>query len=291
MKIKFIVLMSFVFFSSCTFVPNKETINNIGLIKKNLYLNKEKKSQYNSLNIKQHKEIRSLANSLNSKYIVFIDPGHGGKDPGAISPKGNYEKHITLRASKILKKSLLKFKNIKVFMSRHNDKYLYLRDRINLAHKVKADLFLSIHADASKNKKARGISVFSLSNIASDAEAKKLARRENKSDFVGNIKLKNNDPLVVGNLIKIFQRETMNQSSEFAKFVLNDMTEYSLYNRGHRFAGFAVLKSPQIPSILIELGFLTNANDEKKLLSSKYLANLCDTISISIVKFLKIREK
>ncbi len=290
MKINFILLISVFFFSSCTYDSNETKINSSTFTKKSLTLNQEKKSHFKTLSRKKSEEIRSLIYSLNTKHVVFIDPGHGGKDPGAVSSKGNYEKHITLRASKILQKSLSKYKNVKVYLSRYNDKYLYLRDRIMLAHKVKADLFLSIHADASKNKKAKGISIFSLSNIASDAEAKKLAKRENKSDFVGNMKLKNNDPLVVGNLIKIFQRETMNQSAEFAKFVLNDLREYSLYNRGHRFAGFAVLKSPQIPSILIELGFLTNKDDEKKLLDTKYLTNLCETISISIVKFLKIRE-
>ena len=116
---------------------------------------------------------------------------------------------------------------------------------------MKADIFISLHVDASKNKKARGISVFSLSNKASDVEAKKLALRENSSDLIGSLHIDHEDPLIVGNLIKMFQRETMNQSAELARYILYNLNEYALYSRGHRFAGFAVLKSPDIPSILI----------------------------------------
>ena len=186
-----------------------------------------------------------------------------------------------------MKSKLLKFKNIKVHLSRENDKYLYLRDRIKLAQKVRADIFISLHADASVNRKAKGVSIFTLSDVASDKEAKKLAIRENKSDFVDDIKIKNTDPLIVGNLIKMFQRETMNRSSELSKFIIDDLKKFSVFNRGHRFAAFAVLKSPKIPSILIELGFLTNKNDERKLKNSKYLNSILEIISLSIIKFLK----
>ena len=163
----------------------------------------------------------------------------------------------------------------------------FLRERVKLAKKVKADMFISLHVDASKNKKARGISVFSLSNKASDVEAKKLALRENSSDLIGSLHIDHEDPLIVGNLIKMFQRETMNQSAELAEYILLNLNEYALYSRGHRFAGFAVLKSPDIPSILIELGFLTNKIDEKNLKNRKYLRKLCDTLAISIKRYMK----
>ena len=240
---------------------------------------------------KRANEIKILKNILKKKYVIFLDAGHGGKDPGAVSKNGTYEKNITLNASRNLKNSLSRFKNISVVVSRNNDKYLFLRDRIRLANKVNADIFISLHADASKNRDAKGISVFTLSDIASDKEAKKLAIRENKSDFANDIQIKNQDPLIIGNLIKMFQRDTMNRSLDLSKIILNDLKEYSLYSRGHRFAGFVVLKSPQIPSVLIELGFLTNLDDEKKLKNFKYLKKLCDTISISIIKFLKKNEK
>ena len=220
-------------------------------------------------------------------YTVFIDAGHGGKDPGAISPNGTYEKDITLQASILLKNSLSKYKDIIVNLSRKNDRYLFLRERIKLAKKFKADVFISLHVDASKNTKARGISVFSLSNKASDIEAKKLALRENSSDLIGSINIEHEDPLIVGNLIKMFQRETMNQSAELARYILYNLNEYALYSRGHRFAGFTVLKSPDIPSILIELGFLTNEIDEKNLKNLKYLTKLSDTLANSIYTYMR----
>ena len=228
-----------------------------------------------------------INNKKSKNYTVFIDAGHGGKDPGAVSSNGTYEKNITLQASKLLKQSLSKYKDITVNLSRNNDRYLFLRERVKLAKKVKADIFISLHVDASKNKKARGISVFSLSNKASDLEAKKLALRENSSDLIGSLQIDHEDPLIVGNLIKMFQRETMNQSAELARYILYNLNEYALYSRGHRFAGFAVLKSPDIPSILIELGFLTNKIDEKNLKNRKYLRKLCDTLAISIKRYMK----
>ena len=286
----FILLIFFIFLSSCTLEPNnindgiKNSKNKKINLSQNFLIPKLSKS-------KRANEIKILKNILKKKYVIFLDAGHGGKDPGAVSKNGTYEKNITLNASRNLKNSLSRFKNISVVVSRNNDKYLFLRDRIRLANKVNADIFISLHADASKNRDAKGISVFTLSDIASDKEAKKLAIRENKSDFANDIQIKNQDPLIIGNLIKMFQRDTMNRSLDLSKIILNDLKEYSLYSRGHRFAGFVVLKSPQIPSVLIELGFLTNLDDEKKLKNFKYLKKLCDTISISIIKFLKKNEK
>ena len=289
MKINCVLLIFVVFLSSCSLEPTRITSepknfkNSKNILSQNFLIPKFSKS-------KKANEIKKLKNILKKKYVVFLDAGHGGKDPGAVSKNGTYEKNITLNASRHLKESLSRFKNVSVFLSRNNDKYLFLRDRIRLANKVKADIFISLHADASKNRDAKGISVFTLSDIASDKEAKKLAIRENKSDFANDIQIKNQDPLIIGNLIKMFQRDTMNRSLDLSKIILNDLKEYSLYSRGHRFAGFVVLKSSQIPSVLIELGFLTNEDDEKKLKNLKYLKNLCDTISISIIKFLKKNE-
>ena len=162
-------------------------------------------------------------------------------------------------------KSTLSSNNIKVKLTRIDDRYLYLRERINFAEKLKADLFISIHADASKNRKARGFSVFSLSNKASDKEANELAKRENKSDFIGGLRIRHSDPLIKDNLIKIFQRQTMNESAKIASIVIKNINKYLIKNRGHRNAGFVVLKSLTIPSILVELGFITNKKEEKLL--------------------------
>ena len=290
MKIKFVLFLILVILSACSLETNvdRNEHKNVNNYKNVLTQNNFLTSKFSKS--KSYNELKVLKNALKRKHVIFIDAGHGGKDPGAISHNGTFEKKITLTAARILKKSLSRFKNVNIFLSRNNDKYLFLRDRIRLANKVNSDIFISLHADASKNKNAKGISVFTLSDTASDKEAKKLAIRENKSDFSNDIQFKNQDPLIIGNLIKMFQRDTMNKSHTLSKLILNDLKEYSLYSRGHRFAGFAVLKSPQIPSVLIELGFLTNLDDEIKLKNLKYLKKLCDTISISIIKFLKINE-
>ncbi len=226
------------------------------------------------------------------KFIVFIDPGHGGKDPGAVGQLGTLEKNITLKASILLAKALKKNKNIIPILSRNEDIYLPLRKRTILAKKNKADIFISLHADSSKNKKAKGISVFSLSDKASDKEAQLLAQRENKVDkFLSNSE-KIEDPLIYGNLIKMFQREAMNDSAFLAKNILSNLEKTKLaVNRGHRFAGFTVLKSYDIPSILIEIGFLSNQQEEKKLLNKKYLEELSKGLAKSIEDYISNYEK
>ena len=189
-------------------------------------------------------------------------------------------------------KALKKNKKIKPILSRKKDIYLSLKERTNLAKKNDADIFISIHADSSKNKKANGISVFSLSDKASDKEAKLLAKRENEADdFWGN-KNKINDPIIYGTLIKMFQREAMNDSSYLAKKILSNLEKTKLaLNRGHRFAGFKVLKSYEIPSILIEIGFLSNKKEEKKLLDTMYLRELSDGLAIAISNYLNTYKK
>ena len=142
---------------------------------------------------------------------------------------------------------------------------------------------ISLHADSSKNIKANGISVFSLSDKASDKEAKMLAKRENDVDnFLGN-ENKIIDPIIYNTLIKMFQRKAMNDSSYLAKKILTNLEKTKLaVNRGHRFAGFAVLKSYEIPSVLIEIGFLSNKQEEKKMLNTKYLNELSNGLAIAI---------
>ena len=170
-------------------------------------------------------------------------------------------------------------------LTRTDDRYLFLRERINFAEKLKADIFISIHSDASKNRKASGFSIFSLSDKASDKEAKKLAQRENNSDFIGGLKIRHSDPLIKDNLIKIFQRQTMNESSKIANIVIKNIKKLSINNRGHRNAGFVVLKSLTTPSILVELGFITNKEEEKLLNDKKYLIKISKIISLLIFNY------
>ena len=268
---------------------SKTTVTNFAVAK---HILKENDGKF--LNFKQslkfkliempEEETKSLINNTSKeKYIVFIDPGHGGRDPGAIGRLGTLEKNITLKTSIMLRKALKRYKNINSILSRDKDIYLSLKERTKLAKINNADIFISLHADSSKNNKANGISVFSLSDKASDKEARMLAKRENDVDnFLGN-KNKIKDPIIYNTLIKMFQRKAMNDSSYLAKKILSNLEKTKLaVNRGHRFAGFAVLKSYEIPSVLIEIGFLSNKQEEKKMLNTKYLNELSNGLAIAI---------
>ena len=170
----------------------------------------------------------------------------------------------------------------------NKDIYLSLGKRTKLAKNYNADIFISIHADSSRNKKAKGLSVFSLSNKASDREAELLAKRENKEDLILGDKNLIKDPIIYGSLIKMFQRKAMNESSFLARKILLTLEKTKLtVNRGHRFAGFSVLKSYDIPSILVEIGFLSNKREERKLLKQSYLDELTDGLSNAIEDYFK----
>lgn len=223
----------------------------------------------------------------NSTWVVFIDAGHGGKDPGAIGVSGHQEKTVTLQAALELAKQLNATGKVKAVLSRDHDTFHKLRKRIDLARRQKADVFISLHADAAENSKARGVSVFTLSDKASDKEAARLASRENKADLIGGPDLDTTDPAVTTALLGMFQRESMNQSSVLAKEIIDEFTGLPTPKRGHRFAGFAVLKSPDIPSVLIEMGFLTNKADEKKLKSAAYRRDLMARITRAVVRYLE----
>ena len=255
--------------------------------KKQISLNQR---NFNSLPLKRPKNYR--ASIIEKKIIVFIDPGHGGKDPGAIGALGTLEKDLTLKASLLIAKVLNKNRQINALLSRTGDYFIPLRKRIELAKKNKADIFISIHADSSENKKASGISVFSLSDVASDKEAQRLAKKENEVDKILGLKESIKDPLIYGSLIKMFQRESMNDSSILAKNIISNLKETKLaVNRGHRFAGFAVLKSYDIPSVLIEIGFLSNEQEEKKMLNNRYMKNLSQGLANAIESYLTDKSR
>ena len=255
--------------------------------KKQISLNQR---NFNSLPLKRPKNYR--ASIIEKKIIVFIDPGHGGKDPGAIGALGTLEKDLTLKASLLIAKILNKNRQIKALLSRTGDYFIPLRKRIELAKKNKADVFISIHADSSENKKASGISVFSLSDFASDKEAQRLAKKENEVDKILGLEESIKDPLIYGSLIKMFQREAMNDSSILAKNIISNLKKTKLaLNRGHRFAGFAVLKSYDIPSVLIEIGFLSNKQEEKKMLNNIYMKNLSQGLANAIESYLTDKSR
>ena len=221
------------------------------------------------------------------KWVVFIDAGHGGKDPGAIGRSKTQEKEITLAASLELAAQLRATGVIEPVLSRSDDRYLKLRERIRLAREREADMFISLHADAAPSSHAHGISVFTLSDTASDKEAAKLAQRENQADLIGGPDLAVEDPDAAGELLRMFQRESMNQSTYLASSILRQIKDMPGGDkRGHRFAGFAVLKAPDMPSVLVEMGFITNRQDEANLNKESYRKTLMERLARAIITYL-----
>jgi N-acetylmuramoyl-L-alanine amidase len=195
--------------------------------------------------------------------LVVIDAGHGGHDPGAISPHGGKrEKDVTLAVAKAVRAEMLKSGRVRVALTRDTDKFLVLEDRFEIARRMNANLFISIHADSAENQDAGGATVYTLSEVASDRQAQRLAARENKSNIINGVNLGGTDANVSSILIDLTQRETMNVSADFAKLLLREAKpNMRVRSNSHRFASFIVLKAPDTPSVLFETGYLTNAED------------------------------
>jgi N-acetylmuramoyl-L-alanine amidase len=205
------------------------------------------------------------------KHIIVLDAGHGGPDPGTIGNSGIYEKHITLAMARVLKEQLEASGRYEVVLTRHRDIFVRLRERVRKGRDADADLFISLHADSIKNRKISGPSVYTLSENASDKEAAALARKENKSDLIAGIDLTHENRDVTNILIDLAQRESMNQSAVFAAQLVKSLKRnVKVLRNTHRFAGFAVLKAPDVPSVLVEMGFLSNPTDERNLRSRAY---------------------
>ncbi|MEA3001617.1 MAG: N-acetylmuramoyl-L-alanine amidase [Sphingomonadales bacterium] len=195
--------------------------------------------------------------------LVVLDPGHGGKDPGAISPYGGRrEKDVTLAVARAIRDALAASGRVRVAMTREDDRFLMLRDRYDIARRMGANLFISIHADAAPlNDGARGATIYTLSEVASDREAAQLAEQQNRADAIGGAVL-SRDAGVNRVLIDLAQRESMGISSDFAALLRREGAPYFPFRpEYHRFAALAVLKAPDVPSILFETGYLTNNVD------------------------------
>ena len=199
------------------------------------------------------------------KHVVVIDAGHGGVDPGAIGASGVYEKTIALAAAKQLAELLRATGRYHVQLTRQGDRFIRLRQRVRMARDAGADMFLSLHADSIADSRVRGSHVYTLSKTASDAEGAALAARENKADIIAG--LAEYSPVVNTILLDLSQRETNNRSAEVAERVVEEFRRAGVHSLGrpHRQAGFAVLKAPDVPSVLVELGFLSNSVDEAML--------------------------
>jgi len=222
------------------------------------------------------------------KPIVVIDPGHGGVDPGATSLSGAYEKNIVLALAHDLKEALEHDGKVTVVLTRDRDIFIPLRERVAIARSANADLFLSLHADIVTDPDIHGLSVYTLSQHASDAETQALADKENKADIVAGIDLSNESPEVTNILIDLVQRESMNLSAGFAHRLISEVAKdtHQLLQNTHRFAGFAVLKAPDIPSVLVESGYLSNDRDEQMLRRPEYRAKLAAALARAIESFL-----
>lgn len=222
-----------------------------------------------------------------TKPMIIIDAGHGGQDPGAIGLHGTHEKDITLSYARALREALLRTGRYRVGMTREDDHFVPLTERVAIARKFKGALFISFHADSNPKPEARGLSIYTLSENASDDEAAALAERENKADIISGIDLNTTDKDVANVLIDLTQRETMNKSAEFAdKVVAALRSRISTLDRTHRYAGFRVLKGPDIPSVLIELGFVTNPQDERMLLTQDYRDRVVGAVVNGIGQYL-----
>jgi N-acetylmuramoyl-L-alanine amidase len=195
--------------------------------------------------------------------LVVIDPGHGGRDPGALSAQGTArEKDVTLAIARAIRDALVASGRVRVALTRNGDDYLPLRDRYEIARQLKADLFISVHADAAPNPAATGATIYTLSEVASDTEAASLATRENKADIIQGIDLGAQNAGAERILIDLAQRESMDISAAFASLLYRESSPLVPFRQDpHRFAALVVLKAPDIPSILFEAGYLTHEPD------------------------------
>ena len=219
--------------------------------------------------------------------IVALDAGHGGEDPGAIGPSGLYEKNVVLAVAQKLRNRINATPGMRAMLTRESDYFVPLHERVNKARRVQADLFVSIHADAFTNPQARGASVFVLSeNGASSASARWLAKKENAADLVGGMNIKAKDAAIMRTLLDMSTTAQIKDSLKLGSAVLGHLGKVGrLHKPRVEQAGFAVLKAPDIPSILVETGFITNPEEESKLKDDAYQDELADALMAGISRY------
>jgi N-acetylmuramoyl-L-alanine amidase len=225
---------------------------------------------------------------VNRLVTIALDPGHGGEDPGAVGRGGNREKTVTLAIARRLKTKLERDPNVRVALTRDGDFFVPLGTRVQKARQVKSDLFVSIHADAWIKPEARGSSVFVLSEKgASSSAARWLAQKENDADLVGGVNLNVKDPFLARTLLDLSQTATKSDSLRLAKSVLGELGGINrLHKSNVEQAGFAVLKAPDIPSILVETAFISNPEEERKLANESYQNQIAEAIARGVMRYL-----
>ena len=224
-----------------------------------------------------------------AKIVVAIDAGHGGEDPGARGSSGTKEKDITLAIAKKLRDAINKEPNLQGVLIRDGDYFIPLAKRVAKARKLEADLFVSIHADAFTKKSVKGSSVFALSERgASSAFAKFIANKENESDLIGGVSIDDKHPVLAQTLLDLSLSATINDSMKLGRYVLDEMGKVNtLHKKYVEQAGFAVLKAPDIPSILVETAFISNPKEEKNLRSESFQIKLAESVVKGIKTYLK----
>jgi N-acetylmuramoyl-L-alanine amidase len=218
------------------------------------------------------------------KYVIVLDAGHGGDDPGAISGHGYREKDITLALAREVRRQMQETGRYRVVLTRDADKYIKLYQRVDISREKNADLFISLHADKFERTEVRGASIYTLSSKSSDAETERLAEQENNAGVVAGVDLSSESHDVAGILLDLAMREKMNESNLLAKFIVNAFSRESirLLPNSHRSAGFAVLKAPDVPAVLIEAGFLSNAEEAKLLKSAHFQSKIASAIVMGV---------
>jgi N-acetylmuramoyl-L-alanine amidase len=219
-------------------------------------------------------------NQHKTKYVIALDPGHGGKDPGAIGKNGTREKDVALAVAKKMKTLINRTPGYQAILTRDADRFVSLRNRVKKAREAEADIFVSLHADSFHKDYVKGASVYALSLSGASSEAARwIAKKENSSDLIGGISLDDKDDLIASVLLDLSQTATIQDSLELGSDVLSHMSKVSKLNhRKVQQAGFAVLKAPDMPSILIETAFLSNPTEEKKLRNPKHQQRLAQAV-------------
>jgi N-acetylmuramoyl-L-alanine amidase len=220
------------------------------------------------------------APAASAKKIIVIDPGHGGIDSGTNGVNGLLERDLVLDEGLRLAHVLRNNPNYTVYMTRDTDVFIPLRERVNITRSHRADLFISLHADSNPDASVTGLSIYSLSESGSDREAAALARKENQSDIIAGVDLGGENSAVAPILLDLEQRDTMNKSSRFAQFALSALSGATdiLPRQPHRSAAFVVLKAPDVPSVLIELGYLSNAADAAQMNTARWRNGVANAI-------------
>ncbi|TNF88591.1 MAG: N-acetylmuramoyl-L-alanine amidase [Gammaproteobacteria bacterium] len=226
------------------------------------------------------------------QFIIALDPGHGGRDPGAIGKKGTREKDVALSVAKKMKTLINRTSGYRAILTREGDRFVSLRNRVKKAREAEADIFVSLHSNSFHSPNAKGASVYALSLRGASSEAARwIAEKENASDLIGGISLDDKDDLIASVLLDLSQTATIQDSLELGSDVLRHLGKISkLNNKKVQQAGFAVLKAPDMPSILIETAFLSNPAEERKLRNPKHQHKLAKAVFSGIRNHLKNRQ-